>query len=263
MRVLSEEVFHPITPNDLLLGRAARRRETWEAELHDQAVDPRCVLSAEEELCERWWTEWVKTAFPLLVPRGKWSTQHRNLCVGDVVLLKYDAKFSKDRYRLAKVTKVHPDKGGVVRTVTVGMRPRHVREPSLPYKAKPLSEFAVGVQRLVVILPKEEQEMNEALEETTDAGEDDDKIVRAGIPTQVRSEESKKKRPERRSRRLRKLEPEVFLTATSQGIAPRPVLEPQANIPTSLVCLFRGAPPLRVPTWMLDMMEDEEMKSEF
>ena len=155
VRMLSEEVFHPITPNDLLLGRAARSREAWEAEQQVQAVDPRDALSQEEELCEKWWVEWSRLAFQLLLPRNKWNVQHRNLCVGDIVLLKYDSKFSKDRYRLARVTQVHPDKLGVVRTVTVGMRPRHLREPVLPYKKKSLVEFAVGVQRLVVILPKE------------------------------------------------------------------------------------------------------------
>ena len=90
-------------------------------------------------------------------PRGRWATQHRNLAIGDIVLLKYEAKFSKDRYRLAKVVRIHPDAAGVVRTVTVGMRPRHVGDKVLPYKPKPLYEFEVAVQRLVVILPKEEQ----------------------------------------------------------------------------------------------------------
>ena len=40
VRVLTEEDYHPITPNDLLLGRAARGREAWEAEVPQQAVDP-------------------------------------------------------------------------------------------------------------------------------------------------------------------------------------------------------------------------------
>ena len=96
VRVLSEEVFHPITPNDLLLGRAARSREAWEAEQQVQAVDPRDALSQEEELCEKWWVEWSRLAFQLLLPRNKWNVQHGNLCVGDIVLLKYDSKFSKD-----------------------------------------------------------------------------------------------------------------------------------------------------------------------
>ena len=91
-RVLSEDDFHPISPNDLLLGRAARRREAWEAKIPDAAVDPAEALSAVEELSERWWTEWSRIAFPLLVPRGKWATQHRNLSTGDIVLLKYEGK---------------------------------------------------------------------------------------------------------------------------------------------------------------------------
>ena len=78
-RVLTEDDFHPVSRNDLLLGCATRKRETWETEIPDQAVDPSKTLVAEEELCERWWAEWSRIAFPLLVPRGRWATQHHNL----------------------------------------------------------------------------------------------------------------------------------------------------------------------------------------
>ena len=65
---------------------------------------------------------------------------------------------SNDLYRLARITRVHPDSFGVLRTVTVGLRPQHAQEKTLPYKTKPLNVFPVGVQRLVVVLPKEEQD---------------------------------------------------------------------------------------------------------
>ena len=71
-----------------------------------------------------------------------------------MVLLRYD---SKARYRLARVVQVHPGPCGVVRTVTIQLRPRHNREKATPYKANQMNEFPVAIQRLVVIVTKEEQ----------------------------------------------------------------------------------------------------------
>ena len=45
----------------------------------------------------------------------------------------------------------------MVRTVTVGFRRKDVREPALPYVVKPLQEIQIGVQRIAVILPVEDQ----------------------------------------------------------------------------------------------------------
>ena len=79
--------------------------------------------------------------------------------VGDVVLVLYDKKVGKGSYKLGRVTAIHPDAHahGVVRTIIVGMERTDKREPSLPYKSVPLSEVKLGVQRVAVICPVEEQ----------------------------------------------------------------------------------------------------------
>ena len=77
---------------------------------------------------------------------------------GDVVLPHYESKVSKDRYRLARVVQTHPDECGLVRTVTIQLRPRHAKEKAVPYKGKQMNEFPVAVQCLAVIVPVEEQE---------------------------------------------------------------------------------------------------------
>ena len=53
---------------------------------------------------------------------------------------------------------MHPDVHGNVRTVTVGLRKRDSREAAMPYVPKPLEEIVLGVQRLAVICPLEEQQ---------------------------------------------------------------------------------------------------------
>ena len=99
VRVMTEEVYHPITPNNLLLGRAAGPTKEPEEDPEDYReggnVDANRILTAQEELCEKWWAKWSEIAFHLLAPRKKWSQEHRNVQVGDIVLLRYDSKYSR------------------------------------------------------------------------------------------------------------------------------------------------------------------------
>ena len=55
---------------------------------------------------------------------------------------------------------------GLVRTVTVGMRPRDSREKSLPYKSKKLKSLKLAIQRLILICPA--KEVKELLDENED-----------------------------------------------------------------------------------------------
>ena len=109
-----------------------------------------------KELEETWWNQWIVQALPHLVPYKRWKTEHRSLQVGDVVMVLYEKKVGKGEYKLGRVIKVHPDSHGLVRTVTVGMRGKE-SGPVLPYVGKPLQEHKLGVQRIAVICPIEEQ----------------------------------------------------------------------------------------------------------
>ena len=66
----------------------------------------------------------------------------------------YDKKIVKVEYRLGRVLRVHPDSHGTVRTVTAGMQGK---DPAGPYVPKALTELKLGVQRVAVICPVEEQ----------------------------------------------------------------------------------------------------------
>ena len=151
----TEEDFETITPNDLLLGRS-RNTVTEVIYSENESLTKRQQVLQELEQC--WWNQWITQVLPHLVPFKRWRVEHRSLRVGDVVLVLYEKKIGKGTYRLGRVRKVHPDAHGVVRTVTVGLRKRDSREPLLPYTAKPLEEIDLGVQRLAVICPVEDQE---------------------------------------------------------------------------------------------------------
>ena len=144
----------PITPNHLLLGRAT-------IDVPDMEYDPSSKFSARlayvEQVYKSWWDRWIQDALPTLVPCKRWKQIHRNVSVGDVVMMKYAGNV-KDEYRLARVLEVYPDDRGLVRTVKVGYRRRDKREGSDVYWKKPLVEEKVAVQRLAML-----QAVNEPL----------------------------------------------------------------------------------------------------
>ena len=98
--------------------------------------------------------EWDRVAFPLLAVREKWKTPGRNPKIGDIVMLRYDKKW-KDLYRLARVTDVKVEEDCCVRTVIVTTKDRRIGAQDSPGS---MLQFEVAVQRMHVLLPKEEQE---------------------------------------------------------------------------------------------------------
>ena len=150
VRSLTETDIVPICPNNLLLGRANNKA----AEKIQPGETLTQRLEAIEELTGRWWHLWYQQVFPSLVPYPKWATSKRDVQVGDVVLILYEHKMDKGEFKLGRVLEVHPGDDGVVRRVTVG----YSRPSKKLMEAKPLVRLTLGVQRLVVVMPKEEQQ---------------------------------------------------------------------------------------------------------
>ena len=114
---------------------------------------PRDVLHA-------WWKEWKIQGLPRLLPfHGKAeAAAGRNLVPGDVCQLLYQTKVSR-YYRLCIVKRVMESEDGLVRTVVVGLRNRRSRDVRAGH-SEPV-EMEVGVQRLCLILLREEQTKGE------------------------------------------------------------------------------------------------------
>ena len=83
----------------------------------------------------------------------------RNVTVGDIALIEYASKTVPGTYRLGRVLKVETDNDGLVRTCTVLYKlVRPVTENNRNTVNDVVSkEIRVPVQRLVMILPVEEQ----------------------------------------------------------------------------------------------------------
>ena len=145
----------PLTPNMLLTGRNASHPPCNYADIDDVHLRQSYI----EELEGAWWFQYKVQCFDSLVPTRKWLDAKRNICVDDIVLIKYSAKSIPGSYRLGRVTKVVVDNDNLVRTCTVKY---HLIKPitdanATTVKDVTLKEVCLPIQRLILIVPVEEQ----------------------------------------------------------------------------------------------------------
>ena len=143
----------------LLTGRSGNRPPVEQAYMDDDNLsDER--LSFVEELERAWWYQYKVQYFTSLVPTQKWLKAGRNMSVGDIVLIEYKNKSFPGSYRLGRVKDVEVDApDGLVRTCTVIyklVKPSS-KNPRNIFKDITSKEVRLPVQRLILILPVEEQ----------------------------------------------------------------------------------------------------------
>ena len=68
------------------------------------------------------WNYWYDQLFELLLPLNKWKQHKPNLTNNSIFLFKFDNKFFKSEYRMARVLEVQIDVDGLMRTLEVGWR---------------------------------------------------------------------------------------------------------------------------------------------
>ena len=107
----------PISPNDLILGRATSSVPQGP---FDQAGSKNITKRFRflQELVSQWWSSWYQSVFPKLVPSYKWLQRHRNVKIGDVCLIRYRNE-ARCTYRLGRVQEVKLGHDKLVRTVVL------------------------------------------------------------------------------------------------------------------------------------------------
>ena len=142
-----EDDMMPITPNQLLLGRS-----NIEVPAMSFSADNKysARLNYVQQVYNVWWSKWIDTVLPTLVPCKRWKEIRKNLKQDDIVLMKYSGNIEDD-YRRARVLEVYPDYKNLIRTAKVGFRKRDKREKPEDYWKKPLTEQIVPVQRLAIL----------------------------------------------------------------------------------------------------------------
>ena len=150
------DYLSPLTPNMLLLGRANNDIPMKD---YEETEVPLARLEYIAEVEALWWNQYKVQDFTSLVPTYKWQHAKRNIKVGDVVLILYTSKSKSGEYRLGRVITTETDSDGLVRTCTVkySLVQHMSTKDRLAYTGIKVKYIRVAVQRLVMILPVEEQ----------------------------------------------------------------------------------------------------------
>ena len=147
-----------ITPHMLMSGGLVCQGQEHGRALNKDISKLDFRMRMVEDCFALWWKNWMIQVWESLVPVDKWRTVHRNVQVGDIVLVRYTSKVTKPEFRLGRISDVFPDAHGVVRDVQVITRSRRGKlEDLLEYKPRKFDEQKLPVQRLAVLLPLEEQ----------------------------------------------------------------------------------------------------------
>jgi len=108
--------FCALTPSHFLIGRASVNLP-----YSDLETTPTNRLSHFEQLervKQHFWRRWSSEYITQLQQRHKWKTNHSNLSIGDLVLI-HDNDLPPFKWRLGRISAVHPGTDGVVRVASV------------------------------------------------------------------------------------------------------------------------------------------------
>ena len=133
----------PLTPNHLLTMKTKLVLPP-PGVFHRQDLYLKKHWRRVQYLSDEFWCHWKREYIHVLQERQKWTTSRRDLIADDVVLIK-DENAPRGQWKLARVIKVYPDDDG------------HVRKVKL--KQSEGQTLERPVQKLVLILKKEEQEI--------------------------------------------------------------------------------------------------------
>ena len=138
-----------LTPNTLLLGRAsAKNPGNWQPD--GQNLTNRYYLV--QATVNEFWSRWIELCAPTLLASYKWTTAHRSVKTGDVVLIA-DKNSLKGDYRLGIIQEVHPSKDGKVRKALVKYKNYKVGERSHEHTNGEEVVVSRTVHRLALLVP--------------------------------------------------------------------------------------------------------------
>ena len=148
-----------LSPNSLLLGRCSDRINAGPFQSKcDYDSDPnsdKTRFLLVQKITNQFWTTWLNVYFPTLLRRQKWHYEERNLCVGDICMMK-DSNSLRGLWKLCRVTKVLPDEHGVVRNVMINVPSPSLSASRIYPKKVAMNELKRHVSNLIVIVPNED-----------------------------------------------------------------------------------------------------------
>lgn len=108
--------LEPLTPAHFLIGGPITLPPG--PELTSQQISRLRRWRLVQKLVQSFWERWVVEYLPQLQVRGKWTTTSKPLEINDIVIVKED-NLAPCKWRMARVTNLHPGNDGHVRVVTI------------------------------------------------------------------------------------------------------------------------------------------------
>ena len=146
-----------LCPNDLILGRSTSRVPSGP---FSESANPRHRFEFVQNIVTCFWNKWTRDFFPSLIVQQKWHTSQRDVRVGDIVLIQ-DSNQIRGNWKLGRVTKAYEGKDGKVRKVELQYKNPKPSESIKTYAGQGYVTVERPVQRLVVIVPVEEEKTDE------------------------------------------------------------------------------------------------------
>ena len=133
-----------LSPNDLLLGHSTNKIPNGSYVVSNKYMRYRFI----QQVINSFWKRWTQDFFPSLLIHQKWHTTHRNVKVGDVVLIQ-DSNQIRGKWKLGRVIRADPSlRDGYVRNVDI-----HHKNPG----SKNYLTLTRPVQKIIVLVPVEDQ----------------------------------------------------------------------------------------------------------
>ena len=136
--------LEPLTPNHILTTKSTVILPP-PGQFQKNDVYMRRRWRRVQYLANLFWSRWKKEYLVVMQERSKWQHPQRNLVEGDIVILR-EENVPRNAWSLAVVVQAEPDGQGLVRSAVVKTQSTTLRRP---------------INKLVLILPKEEQERNQ------------------------------------------------------------------------------------------------------
>ena len=108
-----------LTPNHLLTMKS-KILMPFPGKFQSEDIYARKRWRRVQYLADQFWTRWKKVYLSNLQIRQKWNKTHRNVQIGDIVLLK-DEDLVRCQWKLAKVVQTMPSQDNLVRKVRLLM----------------------------------------------------------------------------------------------------------------------------------------------
>ena len=116
----------PLTPNHFLYGQV--RGQFAPASCDESDFNPRKRWRRVQELVRHFWSRWMREWLPGLNTRRKWFQTHRDVQVGDVMLL-ISPNTTRGNWPLGRGIEVYPGQDGHVRVVKIQVGDRTLTRP--------------------------------------------------------------------------------------------------------------------------------------